>query len=828
MGVLKKFLVFISIVTLILTFSAAGVLGSVTGAKTVAYVPLDNRPVNTDRVQYLAGSIGYNIVMPSEDLYATKLDGQPLNSNKTQYGDSQAICQWLLSMEEAGCDNYVISLDQVFSGGLVNSRAAAFANMPDIYSDVWADPDDDIGGSESQIDTVISWEEITAAAPESLYINDVLKVLAADEDNNIVFFDTVMRLASTTGYNGYGQREYDALREYGKVGRKELEAEELTLDNIIKGYFYNEEGELCEESLANDFSGAKEKLLKADDRSLIKNYLNSRVRKLCLIDKMLSDIPGGDNVYYLVGIDDSSPNTSIQSNEIKYIEEKLGDNGLIFDGADELAMMSLSYLHESERIQPVQVYVKYFGGQSDAENDLETEELDKVIDKHIQGIGAVKASSLGTADISVLVLTPPRQTDLRYFYAGELVEAYLDNVENHVPTIIIDESGGSYYGALGQRLVSETDLGYLLGYSNWNTRGNAAGIALSQGISRYSYLTSGEEKSTESHEDFVRSLTFALVKDICYVNQVKSEMGTYISSLGLDTHNFYDDDVDITRINAYLGTKMKDCAQDILANLNASNMIVDLDNYKIKGIKNIELSDFSFPWYRVFECRFAIDLEGLGDAYEDIAEPEEVIIYHEAYVNGYDDGTFKPNNSVSRGEVAKMMVTALDLATSAYEGLFPDADRDSWYTPYVEVMANKGYMTGYEDKTFRPGNHMTRAEFAAFLVKYSRAQGNKSEGKTEDFNDVPADKWYYEYIKEASSLGLVSGYTDGSFRPENEVTRCEAVTMINRLLGRDLESEGVSEALIESKNPFKDIKVGYWGYFAVLEAAVDHSYIVEP
>ena len=88
----------------------------------IAYVPLDDRPDNVERVVYLAESVGYTLAMPEADLYRTRLDGQPANENGTQYGDLAALYEWVLAQEAAGCDRYILSLDQLLSGGLVNSR----------------------------------------------------------------------------------------------------------------------------------------------------------------------------------------------------------------------------------------------------------------------------------------------------------------------------------------------------------------------------------------------------------------------------------------------------------------------------------------------------------------------------------------------------------------------------------------------------------------------------------------------------------------------------------------------------------------------------------
>lgn len=844
----NRFLSLAIALTIFLFAFAGGVYAQDGNGNIVAYVPLDNRPVNTDRVEYLVGSIGYTLVMPNEDMYATKLDGQPLNSNGTQYGDSEALCQWLMKMEEEGCNNYVISLDQILSGGLVNSRTAFFPDLPPEPEDPDNPPDDPDEPSDNPPDepsdepsdnpsddpselpdpTQPTWQDIMAASPEMVYINETLAVLAKDPENQIVLFDTVMRLASTVGYQGYGQDMYDALREYGKVERAPLTGENLTVENIIAGYNVDSNGNPCEDALAADSNGSKKKLLTANENEAINKYLASRSRKLCLIDAVVDKLELSDNIYYLVGVDDSTPSNSIQTNEIAYISEKLGQQGLVFDGADELGMMAVTRLFTKSLDRTVSLHLKYFGGMDDASGYYETQELSEVIKSHIAGIGAKEVVNDKDADVQVLVLTPPKHSSLRYFYAKDLVEAYNQNIENRIPTIIIDASDRTFYGAFNQRLVEESNLGYLLGYSSWNTWGNAIGIALSQGVSRYLYLTTPGEKEDGAHKDFVRSLTFGLVKDMAYVDKGRAAMAAYVEGKGLSSTNFYNDNINFSTINNNLANRIQGLSRDIRANLNSSNIIVDLENYEEKGIKSITLKNFNFPWYRTFECRFSLSLEGFTDPYikdEPEPEPEPQYLTHTPYINGYSDATFRPGAKVARSEVAKMVAVAEELSLEGSRLNFPDVSGTLWYYSYIEAVAGKGYLTGYEDGTFRPENNMTRGEFASFLTKYAKIRGLEGKGEAKIFTDVDSDSWYYQSVTEAAALGLVSGYSDGSFRPLETVTRGEVVTMLNRVFGRNLTSEGVSVNLILAKNPFSDISSEYWGYLDVLEAAVEHDYL---
>jgi hypothetical protein len=116
---------------------------------------------------------------------------------------------------------------------------------------------------------------------------------------------------------------------------------------------------------------------------------------------------------------------------------------------------------------------------------------------------------------------------------------------------------------------------------------------------------------------------------------------------------------------------------------------------------------------------------------------------------------------------------------------------------------------------------MTRAELAACLVRIAERQGRQSVSAAVTFSVVDAGAWYAKEVNAAAALGLVNGYNDGTFRPNNPVTRAEAVTMINRMLGRD---PATAEELKTAVNPFADVKASHWAYWHILEASVEHKH----
>ena len=157
---------------------------------TVGYIPLDNRPVNDLRPVLQAQSAGLRVRMPREALYATRLDNQSPTANGTTYGARQALLDWLHRNADA-CDILVISLDQLLSGGLVSSRA--------------------LQGGDLQFE----YEAID-------YLSDLAR------QKPVYVFDTVMRLASTVGYQGLTGADYVAYRNYGMQPRQSLTGNALT------------------------------------------------------------------------------------------------------------------------------------------------------------------------------------------------------------------------------------------------------------------------------------------------------------------------------------------------------------------------------------------------------------------------------------------------------------------------------------------------------------------------------------------------------------------------------------------------------------------------
>ncbi|MBQ8588047.1 MAG: S-layer homology domain-containing protein, partial [Clostridia bacterium] len=151
--------------------------------------------------------------------------------------------------------------------------------------------------------------------------------------------------------------------------------------------------------------------------------------------------------------------------------------------------------------------------------------------------------------------------------------------------------------------------------------------------------------------------------------------------------------------------------------------------------------------------------------------------------------------------------------------VFPDVGTERWSHYEIEYMADKGVVTGYPDGSFKPLQNLTRSEFAALIYRFT---GVEEPTIDNPFPDVTEDHWAYKEILALKEAGLVLGDGDGNYRPEDNITRAEAMTVINMLLGRKpLDSYVKSLDL----NPFNDLNdKNEWYYVAVLEATITHNY----
>lgn len=194
---------------------------------------------------------------------------------------------------------------------------------------------------------------------------------------------------------------------------------------------------------------------------------------------------------------------------------------------------------------------------------------------------------------------------------------------------------------------------------------------------------------------------------------------------------------------------------------------------------------------------------------------------HFNYVIGYTDGTIRPNNDISRAEVATIFFRLLtDEAREQYTttaGNFTDVKAGMWCNRAIATLTNMGIIKGYTDGSFQPNKSITRAELATIIARFAKLDVN-----TKTFSDINGH-WAQKNIELAAGNGWINGYEDGTFRPNNNITRAETFAMINRVLDRQTES--VSDLLPTSDmNMWSDnLNENAWYYKDVQEATNYHK-----
>ena len=267
-----------------------------------------------------------------------------------------------------------------------------------------------------------------------------------------------------------------------------------------------------------------------------------------------------------------------------------------------------------------------------------------------------------------------------------------------------------------------------------------------------------------------------------------------------------------------------------LAGANKEN-INDVDVVRINGQEYVTFTTNSFsPFALVYETD-----DGRRPNVPDPDDEEEVdepdrdyepkwlnTEDHFAYIVGYEDGEVKPNNNITRAEVATIFFRLLtDEARADFwsqENDYSDVSATDWFNNAVSTLSNAGIIDGYEDGTFRPNAPITRAEFTAIATRFFDYTA-EYEGA---FNDVSYSSWYADYVQAAVDMGLVDGYEDGGFHPDSYITRAEAVTIVNRVLGRVPHEDHLLDE--DEMNVWPDNLYGAWYYADIQEATNSHDY----
>ena len=196
---------------------------------------------------------------------------------------------------------------------------------------------------------------------------------------------------------------------------------------------------------------------------------------------------------------------------------------------------------------------------------------------------------------------------------------------------------------------------------------------------------------------------------------------------------------------------------------------------------------------------------------------------HYAYIQGYADGTVRPNANITRAQVATIFFRLLDedvrddyLTTT---NRFPDVSENYWANTAISTMAALGIINGRNNGTFDPNAYITRGEFAAICARFDDSDVISAS----TFSDI-SGYWAEDEIRRAAALGWVQGFGDGTYRPNENITRAQAVTMINRVLCRQPEE---ADDLLPGMNTWSDCHEGDWYYLAIQEAGNSHDYVAK-
>ncbi len=199
-------------------------------------------------------------------------------------------------------------------------------------------------------------------------------------------------------------------------------------------------------------------------------------------------------------------------------------------------------------------------------------------------------------------------------------------------------------------------------------------------------------------------------------------------------------------------------------------------------------------------------------------EKVEKVYTHNYYIRGYEDGSVQPDGEITREEVAMIFyrLSGGEGKSVSSRLKYTDVEKDRWSYKAIMYLSQKGILNGYEDGTFRPEDPLTRAELATIISRYMLSTASN---KHLTFTDLDNNYWAKDAIDEVVRKGWMIGYSDGTFLPDANITRAETATTVNRTLNRVADDDAVED------NVFTDLNRNYWAFDDIMEAATTHKYI---
>lgn len=276
------------------------------------------------------------------------------------------------------------------------------------------------------------------------------------------------------------------------------------------------------------------------------------------------------------------------------------------------------------------------------------------------------------------------------------------------------------------------------------------------------------------------------------------------------------------RFNSRGGTEFDDIVRDDPFEYNPYNKIPSRPGYRFTGWYDSSRLDNRYDEDEEISVPMGITTVFAG--WEETSVPSMLNgDDHYAYIQGYSDGTVRPNANITRAQVATIFFRLLDEDVrddnlTTYN-TFPDVDEDYWANTAISTMASLGVINGRNSGLFDPDAYITRAEFAAICARFD---DSGVDGIT-TFTDT-VGHWAEDEISRAAALGWIQGYSDGTFRPNQYITRAQAVTMINRVLCRLPED---TDDLLSGMNTWTDCHEDDWFYLAIQEATNSHDFVAK-
>ena len=263
-------------------------------------------------------------------------------------------------------------------------------------------------------------------------------------------------------------------------------------------------------------------------------------------------------------------------------------------------------------------------------------------------------------------------------------------------------------------------------------------------------------------------------------------------------HSGYQTVIGNTTLNAVISSQIMTIA---LAQINSSGVGTGGSSVVIIADTETPTSDGSRP--------------SVSDAVQALFETDE----HIRYIQGYPEGTVRPDSNITRAEVAAIFWRLLKNPEKeqAVTNSFHDVNGREWYAQAVNYLASIDIITGYDDGSFQPNRNITRAEFAAMISRVDDLEDNA----TQPFGDVSEDYWASSYIISAYLKGWINGYPGMVFLPENHITRAEVAKIVNYMIGRGIKIEDISSQFC---NQYSDLPITHWAFAEVAEASIDHDY----